>query len=47
VREEAGVLQETLDNIVSELEKDVESLTHLRPNYLLSMTEFLENVVRK
>ncbi|XP_048787328.1 E3 ubiquitin-protein ligase Praja-2 isoform X2 [Lagopus muta] len=30
VREEAGVLQETLDNIVSELEKDVESLTHLR-----------------
>ncbi|XP_072216425.1 E3 ubiquitin-protein ligase Praja-2 isoform X1 [Excalfactoria chinensis] len=30
VREEAGVLQETLDNIVSELEKDVQSLTHLR-----------------
>ncbi|XP_021235421.1 E3 ubiquitin-protein ligase Praja-2 isoform X2 [Numida meleagris] len=30
VRDEAGVLQETLDNIVTELEKDVESLTHLR-----------------
>ncbi|NXC41437.1 PJA2 ligase, partial [Penelope pileata] len=29
-REEASVLQETLDNMVSELEKDVESLNHLQ-----------------
>ncbi|OXB60294.1 hypothetical protein ASZ78_009406 [Callipepla squamata] len=30
LREEAGVFQETLDNIVSELEKDVVSFTHLQ-----------------